>query len=130
MNHHFNNVANDWPISTKPYKRAPVTDKEKSDLVDALQDAKTEFYTSIIEDKAEARDGVLELMDEAINHPNIKVYYYTTILYYIHELHIIHFLSSHYSYMYIYICIYANCVYVCASRSVFAQRQLAQALTN
>ena len=100
MNHHFNNVAKDWPISTKPYKRAPVTDKEKSDLVDALQDAKTEFYTSIIEDKAEARDGVLELMDEAINHPNIKVYF-SPPTYTIPCMHIVHLLPSDYSLVYI-----------------------------
>ena len=73
MNYYFNNLAKAWPISNKPYKPAPKTDKEKSDLVDLLQDAKTEFYKEIVDKIATARPQVLEIMDAAIADPNVKV---------------------------------------------------------
>ena len=41
--------------------------------MDALQDKKTEFYKKIVEETAEARPGVLRLMDEAIADPSIAV---------------------------------------------------------
>lgn len=73
MNYYFKNTAKAWPISGRPYKRAPVTEEEQKTLVDALQDAKTEFYKKIIDNMATAREGVLELMDEAIARKDIKV---------------------------------------------------------
>ena len=74
MNYYFKNTAKAWPISGRPYKRAPVTEEEQRKLVDALQDAKTEFYKKIIDNMATAREGVLELMDEAIARKDIKVH--------------------------------------------------------
>jgi HAD superfamily hydrolase (TIGR01509 family) len=66
-----------WPICTKGIINvglpAPVTAAERSALVDALQDKKTEIYTSIVETAAEARPGVLQLMDEAISNPKVCV---------------------------------------------------------
>ena len=43
------------------------------EMIDALQDAKTVIYRSIVEQAAVARPGVLELMDEAIAAPGIAV---------------------------------------------------------
>lgn len=48
--------------------------------MDMLQDAKTEFYKVIVQDLAEARPGVLQLMDEAIADPTLKVTYHCKIL--------------------------------------------------
>ena len=45
---------------------------EQDRLIDLLQDTKTEYYKQLLEDVAKARPGVIELMDEAINDPNIK----------------------------------------------------------
>jgi len=73
MNYYFNNLAKSWPISNKPYKPVPKTDKEKADLVDLLQDAKTEFYKEIVEKIATARPQILEIMDAAIADPKVKV---------------------------------------------------------
>ena len=73
MNYYFNNLAKAWPISSNPYKPAPIDDKDKADLVDLLQDAKTEFYKEIVEKIATARPQILEIMDAAIADPNVKV---------------------------------------------------------
>jgi HAD superfamily hydrolase (TIGR01509 family) len=62
-----------WPYSTRPYSTPPTSDKQKSDLVDKLQDAKTEFYVEAVQKMASARPGVLELMDAAIKDPAFKV---------------------------------------------------------
>lgn len=72
MNLYFSSIAT-WPICNKPYKPVPKTDKEKSDLVEQLQDAKTEFYKEIVDKAATARPQVLEIMDAAIADPNMKV---------------------------------------------------------
>eukprot|EP00967_Tisochrysis_lutea_P132701 scaffold231986_cov20-Tisochrysis_lutea.AAC.4 len=37
------------------------------------QDKKTEHYKSIVEQAAEARPGVLKLMDECLDHPDVAV---------------------------------------------------------
>lgn len=73
MNHYFNTEVQEWPSSITPIKDAYNTEEERIKLVDDLQDAKTEFYKSIIDNLATARIGVLELMDEAIADPNLKV---------------------------------------------------------
>ncbi|KAJ1454202.1 HAD-like domain-containing protein [Pelagophyceae sp. CCMP2097] len=63
-----NTCKGEWPtsLSNGARKAAPETDAEKDALVDALQDAKTMIYKTIVSDVATARPGVLELMDEAI----------------------------------------------------------------
>lgn len=73
MKHYFNNEVKAWPACRNPYSSPPTIESEQSALVDKLQDAKTEFYKEIVEDLATARPGVLELMDEAIADPTIKV---------------------------------------------------------
>jgi len=70
MKWHFNKYG--WPSSSVS-ATPPSTEEAQQDLVDKLQDAKTEFYKEIVEEVATARPGVLELMDEAIKHPNIAV---------------------------------------------------------
>uniref|UniRef100_A0A6U0AC63 Uncharacterized protein n=1 Tax=Ostreococcus mediterraneus TaxID=1486918 RepID=A0A6U0AC63_9CHLO len=70
MKWHFNQNA--WPTSSL-FPTAPTTDAERDALVDALQDQKTVFYKKIVEEVAEARPGILELMDEAIADPTIAV---------------------------------------------------------
>lgn len=37
------------------------------------KDKKTEHYKTIVEQAAEARPGVLKLMDEALDHPDVAV---------------------------------------------------------
>ena len=85
MNYYFNNDAASvagletnpegglWPISTTPYSPAPKSAKQKAELVDRLQAAKTEFYVKAVATMAQARPGVLELMDAAMQSPHFKV---------------------------------------------------------
>ena len=70
MRYHFDN--NGWP-SFFGGSKIPRTDEEKTKMVDSLQDMKTEFYKVIVESQAEARPGVLRLIDEAIAAPDIAV---------------------------------------------------------
>ena len=51
----------------------PVTEEEQTLLIDQLQDYKTHYFTTLLETKATARPGVLELMDEALLDPTIAV---------------------------------------------------------
>jgi len=63
-----------WPVCTgRDAGRAPSSDEEGMALIDDLQDAKTEFYKLIVDEAAEARPGVLELMDAAIATPGLAV---------------------------------------------------------
>ena len=72
MKYHFG--ENGWPTTSQFFGGAvPISDADKDALVDALQDKKTEFYKEIVESTAEARPGVLRLMDEAIADPSIAV---------------------------------------------------------
>ena len=72
MKYHFG--ENGWPTTSQFFGGAvPTSDADKDALVDALQDKKTEFYKEIVESTAEARPGVLRLMDEAIADPSIAV---------------------------------------------------------
>ena len=70
MRYHFDN--NGWP-SFFGGSKVPTTDEEKTKMVDSLQDMKTEFYKDIVESQAQARPGVLRLIDEAIAAPDIAV---------------------------------------------------------
>jgi len=69
MKYHFNKFG--WPAST--LGPVPVSEATKNALVDELQDKKTEHYKSIVEQAAEARPGVLKLMDECLDHPDVAV---------------------------------------------------------
>ena len=51
----------------------PDTELERAALIDQLQDYKTHYFTTLLETKATARPGVLELMDDALNDPTIAV---------------------------------------------------------
>ncbi|PNW73203.1 hypothetical protein CHLRE_14g623000v5 [Chlamydomonas reinhardtii] len=62
MKWHFN--RNGWPASKAG--PPPATEEAKNKLVDDLQDCKTDHYKVIVESAAEARPGVLELMDEGL----------------------------------------------------------------
>jgi len=73
MFYHFDGEIKEWPSCTKPNRKVPKSDKEKQQLVDELQDAKTAYYVQIVEEAAQARPGILELMDECIANPNVKV---------------------------------------------------------
>ena len=70
MKWHF--TENKWPTSTL-YPNGATTESEREALIDALQDQKTVFYKKIVEEVAEARPGILALMDEAIADPSIAV---------------------------------------------------------
>ena len=74
MRWHFK--ENKWPTVTKSdkYGKGEVLETSIQDqLIDDLQDKKTEFYKKIVEEVAQARDGILELMDEAIARPDVAV---------------------------------------------------------
>ncbi|KAL7475300.1 hypothetical protein ACHAW6_001221 [Cyclotella cf. meneghiniana] len=71
MFYHFRNTTGVFPASGK--KPAPTTPQEEQDLVDRLQARKTELYKELIAEKAEARPGVLELMDQALADENVRV---------------------------------------------------------
>jgi len=83
MKYHFNTTMNvntvmggvwpDYVDEDGTRMPAPTLESAKVALVDALQDKKTEFYKNIVEEVAEARPGVLELMDEAIAREDIAV---------------------------------------------------------
>jgi HAD superfamily hydrolase (TIGR01509 family) len=51
----------------------PATIDEQQSLIDTLQDYKTKHFTSLLETKAQARPGILELMDAALDDPTIAV---------------------------------------------------------
>jgi len=60
-----------WPKQAD--KPAPVTDGEKQALLDKLQDEKTVIYQELVRTEAIARPGLLDLMDEALNDPDVAV---------------------------------------------------------
>ena len=72
MMYYFNIEKKVWPTVGEE-RSSPTTEEEKKNLVDELQDAKTDFYKVIINELATARVGVLELMDEAIADPKLLV---------------------------------------------------------
>ena len=69
---HFRNTTKAFPTS-EDGKPAPTTPEEEQDLIDRLQARKTNLYKELIAEKAKARPGVLELMDEALANENIRV---------------------------------------------------------
>ncbi|KAL7435181.1 hypothetical protein ACHAXH_007410 [Discostella pseudostelligera] len=69
---HFRNTTKAFP-TFEDGKPAPTTPEEEQDLVDRLQARKTNLYKDLIAEKAKARPGVLELMDEALANENIRV---------------------------------------------------------
>ena len=69
---HFRNTTGAFP-TFEDGKPAPATPEEEQDLVDKLQELKTNLYKELIAEKAQARPGVLELMDEALADDNIRV---------------------------------------------------------
>lgn len=71
---HFRNTAQAFPDhGPHPQQPAPSTPEEQQGLIDALQDCKTKHFQSLLQQDAEARPGVLELMDDALSDPRIAV---------------------------------------------------------
>ncbi|KAL3803887.1 hypothetical protein HJC23_004049 [Cyclotella cryptica] len=71
MFYHFRNTTGVFPAAGND--PTPTTPEEEQDLVDRLQARKTELYKELIAEKAEARPGVLELMDQALADENVRV---------------------------------------------------------
>ncbi|KAL3761679.1 hypothetical protein ACHAW5_002659 [Stephanodiscus triporus] len=69
---HFRNTTGSFP-SSEDGRPAPTTPEEEQDLIDRLQARKTDLYKDLIAEKAQARPGVLELMDQALADENIRV---------------------------------------------------------
>eukprot|EP00568_Trieres_chinensis_P011072 CAMPEP_0183294642 /NCGR_PEP_ID=MMETSP0160_2-20130417/2897_1 /TAXON_ID=2839 ORGANISM="Odontella Sinensis, Strain Grunow 1884" /NCGR_SAMPLE_ID=MMETSP0160_2 /ASSEMBLY_ACC=CAM_ASM_000250 /LENGTH=341 /DNA_ID=CAMNT_0025455995 /DNA_START=59 /DNA_END=1084 /DNA_ORIENTATION=+ len=73
MHYHFGTTVGEYPSyvdrSTGEERDAPESEEERTALVDALQAHKTELYKDLVTQKATARPGVLELMDEAAGGP-------------------------------------------------------------
>lgn len=69
---HFRNTTGTFP-TFEDGKPAPTTPELEQDLVDRLQARKTDMYKDLIAEKAEARPGVLELMDQALADDTIRV---------------------------------------------------------
>lgn len=64
MKYYFNTEKEMWPeVSLNGKLYVPQTIEEQDEIVDRLQDAKTQFFLQNIQ-QAKARPGVLELMDE------------------------------------------------------------------
>ncbi|KAL3920870.1 MAG: hypothetical protein SGARI_006836 [Bacillariaceae sp.] len=71
MNFHFRNTTGQFPmVGDSP---APSTPQGESKLIDDLQEHKTAIFKSLVEEKAVARPGIVELMDEALADPTIAV---------------------------------------------------------
>lgn len=69
MCYHFG--QNGWPAST--VGPPPDTEEAQTALIDILQARKTEiFEENIAAGKAEARPGIIELIDEALDRPDLK----------------------------------------------------------
>lgn len=77
MHYHFGTTVGEYPSyvdrSTGEERDAPESEEERTALVDALQAHKTELYKDLVTQRATARPGVLELMDEALEDPNTAV---------------------------------------------------------
>ena len=75
MRWHF--AHNGWPThrpeGAKEDVPVPIQPEEQSKLIDALQDQKTVLYKKLVSEVAEARPGVLELMDEGLGRPDIAM---------------------------------------------------------
>lgn len=69
---HFRNTTKAFPESYESMP-APSTMEEQQQLIDNLQAHKTELYKELIQEKAEPRPGVIELMDAAIADPAMAV---------------------------------------------------------
>ena len=69
---HFRNTTGTFP-SSEDGRPGPTTPEDEQDLVDRLQARKTDLYKDMIAEKAKARPGVLELMDQALADENIRV---------------------------------------------------------
>jgi len=69
---HFRNTTKEFPTSNL-LGSAPSTPEEEQKLIDAIQLRKTDMYKDLIQEKAVARPGVLELMDQALADPSIGV---------------------------------------------------------
>ena len=67
MKWHFN--KNGWPSSR--LGPAPTSAADQDRLVDELQDRKTEIYKRIVTEVAQARPGVLSLIDEVLDRTDI-----------------------------------------------------------
>lgn len=68
---HFRNTTRAFPeMGGKP---PPVTLEEQKKLIDELQTFKTNHFKTLLETQAQARPGVLDLMDEALADPTILV---------------------------------------------------------
>ena len=70
---HFRETMGAFPTSEDGKVPAPTTPDDEQDLVDRLQALKTNLYKDLIAEKATARPGVLELMDQALDDGTIKV---------------------------------------------------------
>ena len=75
MRWHFGHEG--WPTyrpeGAKEDVPVPIQPEEQSELIDALQDQKTVLYKKLVSEVAEARPGVLSLMDEGLGRPDIAM---------------------------------------------------------
>jgi len=74
MKYHFTTTTGGvWPTSENGKVPAPRNDHEQQELIDDLQENKTDIYKRMIGEMAKPRPGVIELMDEALADPKIAV---------------------------------------------------------
>ncbi|EJK61435.1 hypothetical protein THAOC_18080 [Thalassiosira oceanica] len=72
MFYHFRNTTKAFPTFDGG-TAAPANPEEEQELVDRLQARKTDLYKELIAEKATPRPGVLELMDQALADPTVRV---------------------------------------------------------
>lgn len=69
---HFHFGREGWPASK--LGPPPETEDAQAALIDTMQDRKTEIFEEMVASgKAEARPGIVELIDEALGRPDLKV---------------------------------------------------------
>ena len=72
MNFHFTTTTGGmWPTTSAGF--VPSTEEERKELIDSLQENKTNIYKRMVSEMAKPRPGVIELMDEALQDPKIAV---------------------------------------------------------
>lgn len=74
MRYYFDQVKQKWPSLYHPVQKLPPrSEKTKQELLEILQSKKMEYYEEIVGEKATPRPGVIELFDQLLANPNIKV---------------------------------------------------------
>lgn len=73
MFYHFRTTMNGQFPTSSIMESIPNTESEQQQLIDTIQDWKTNEFKRIVIEEAKPRPGIIRLMDEALNDPTIAV---------------------------------------------------------